>query len=654
MASFAIAGAATAVVVGAAFAIDAVDRQAGRHDAASHVLAELRGDANARNAAEWQAIAEGEVNEDRVKGVDELDVEIRGDLSRLRLLDAADADALEAVYLEYDRAVAIEFELLAAGQVEAAREFDETVVDPSFEEFEDRIVDARETAERREVSGRRGANRARLIIGAAALTLGWLLMWAFVRLHRRQAVDRADRARLEIEVESATALAAARTEEANHDALTGLPNRRYAMSLLRDLLAQSALDGNAPNVMLVDLNLFKEINDTLGHPVGDEVLVLVAQRFAAALDNGEFLARLGGDEFAVILNGGAEHVADVVADRLHDALATVFRVDDLTLSVSASIGIATCADGCTAEDLLRYADVAMYSAKRSEVPTVRYAAVDDTNSREQLLLGSEVIEAFARDQIVAYYQPQVNPKTGEVSAAEALARWRHPQLGVVGPDRLLPHIVQQRLTRRLTTRMLDVAIKQTAEWHGIGHEIAVAVNCTSNDLNDPGFSDDVVRLLDTHSLSGHFLKLEIVEGQLAALSPTSTANMAALRELGVRLSLDDFGTGYSSLSQLRSMPIDELKIDRSFVTNLDTEPFDQALVRSTIEFADMFGITVVAEGVETDEVLAVLRASAAHLVQGFLISRPVPADEMTAWMASRRNGESVRAAESPSSAVSPA
>jgi diguanylate cyclase (GGDEF)-like protein len=654
VATFAVAGAATAVVIGAALAVDAVDRRAGEHAAVSRVLAELRGDANARNAAEWQAIAEGEVEDLDGERVDDLDSQIRRGLDELRRLgDVDEADALGAVYLGYDTAVALEFELLADGKIADAKAFDEEVVDPAFEEFEERIVTARAAADERETAGRRRASTARMMIGAVALTAGWALMAAFVRLRRRQAVSCADRERLEVEVESANALAEARTEEANHDALTGLPNRRYAMSHLEALLSRSGEGRREPDVMLVDLNLFKEINDTLGHPVGDEVLVLVARRFAEALDNGEFLARLGGDEFAVIVDSEEDHAAEQVAERLHDALVTVFRVDDLTLTVSASIGIAMCSDGCTAQDLLRHADVAMYSAKRSDVPTVRYAAVDDTNSREQLLLGSQVVEAFACDQIVAYYQPQISAATGEVAALEALARWRHPQLGVVGPDRLLPHVIQQRLTRRLTTRMLDVAIKQTAEWHRLGYEVAVAVNCTSNDVNDPAFFDDVARLLGTHSLSGHLLKLEIVEGQLAALSPVSTANMTALRSIGVRLSLDDFGTGYSSLSQLRSLPIDELKIDRSFVANLHREPFDQALVRSTIEFADLFGITVVAEGVETDEVLSALQALSVHLLQGYLIARPLPADEITVWMASRKNDAVTRRVAAAPSAVTP-
>jgi diguanylate cyclase len=631
---------ATVVLVSAAVAIDAVDRKADRYDAAGDVMAELRGDSNARNAAEWQAIAEGEVGDDQLDGQNELDREIREDLERLRTLGATDeATELERLYLEYDKAVAIEFELLAAGQIAQAEEHDDAVVDPAFELFGNRILEARETWDRQEKAGRHQAGRARVFIGVAALAVGWLLMWALVRLHKRRAVDQADRERLEGEVESQTALLAARTAEANHDAMTGLANRRYVMhqleEIIRDLDASRTLE-----VMLIDLNQFKEINDTLGHPVGDQVLVQVAQRFVTTVGDNGFLARLGGDEFAVLLDGQTGHIsAEQTAGCLHDSLAPPFTVDGMTLAVSASVGIATHSDGCTAQDLLRYADVAMYTAKRTGVSTVRYAAIDDTNSLEQLLLGSEVIEAFANGQIVAFYQPQIDPRSGELVAVEALARWCHPDLGIVGPDRLLPHVVQQRLTRRLTTTMLDIAIQQCVRWHGQGDGISVAVNCTSTDLSDPDFSNDVDQLLAKHSLNGRFVKLEIVEAQFAAMSPTSTANMEALRKLGVRLSLDDFGTGYSSLSQLRNLPIDEVKMDKSFVAHLDTEAFDQALVRSTIEFAKMVGLTVVAEGVETHEVLAALSSSSVHLVQGYLISRPLPASEMTAWMADRRASE---------------
>ncbi|HWG93501.1 MAG TPA: bifunctional diguanylate cyclase/phosphodiesterase, partial [Mycobacteriales bacterium] len=390
-------------------------------------------------------------------------------------------------------------------------------------------------------------------------------------------------------------------------------------------------------VMLVDLDHFKEINDTLGHHVGDELIVEVSRRLAANLRPGDTVARLGGDEFAILalgISGPAD--GRFVAERLLAALEDPFVADNVRLDVQASLGVAVHpAHGDDADTLLQRADIALYDAK-AERGTVRlYEPTADDHTPEKLALAAELRRGLQDDELFLEFQPQVAALSGRTVGLEALVRWQHPTRGLLMPDEFLPVVENTGLIAPLTLAVLDKALEALAGWRAAGHEITVAVNLSVRHLTDLDLPSKVEALLRGRDIPPGALVLEVTETVIMSDPSRAVAVLNLLRDLGIGVAIDDFGTGYSSLAYLRRLQIDELKIDRSFVQNLPRDEGDAVIVRSTIEMGHNLGLRVVAEGVEDDETLRMLRSWRCDVVQGYGISRPVPQEAVLGWLDAR-------------------
>jgi diguanylate cyclase (GGDEF)-like protein/PAS domain S-box-containing protein len=440
--------------------------------------------------------------------------------------------------------------------------------------------------------------------------------------------DVSDAWQLELELRD---LAAKREHEAMHDPLTGLANRRLLSARLDQALTVAQSEGRELTVMLIDLNRFKELNDTLGHAAGDQLLREIRPRLLAASSGAELVARIGGDEFAVILSPGCGAAdAELIAERLRIALEQPFKVQDLTLRVGASVGIAVYPEHANdADTLLKRADVAMYSAKKHGVGYELYDAAYDGHSRERLTLIGELPAAIASGQLVVHYQPKYDLQNGAIVGVEALVRWQHPVHGLLGPDKFVALAEHAGVMRPLTHAVLDAALGQCARWRAEGLNLCVAVNLGAPNLLDAALPLDVKRLLDKWDLPVASLQLEITETIVSNDRASMIDVLQDLRALGVTLSLDDFGVGSSSLSFLRHLPVQELKIDRSFIIDLDTDDHNAAMVRTIIDLAHSFDMHVVAEGIETEAIRDRLATYGCDQGQGFLLGRPVPAAQLT-------------------------
>ena len=435
----------------------------------------------------------------------------------------------------------------------------------------------------------------------------------------------------------------AREHEALHDALTGLANRTMLLERTEAVLRERRRTGGHAALFLLDLDRFKEINDTLGHPTGDRVLALVAARLQASLRPEDVVARLGGDEFAVLLPQVRDvEAAREVADRLRAGLADPFHLDRLVIDVQASIGIAMFPEhGGSFDRLHQRADVAMYLAKGDGRGVEVYSPEKDNHSPERLSMLGELRKAIEHGQLEVHYQPQgaVASPGGDVVGVEALVRWRHPTRGLVMPDEFIPVAEQSDLMVRLTDEVLDQALAQAAQWRAPrGHpDVRVAVNVSARDLGDPGFADRVADALTRHQVPAELLVLEITERLLIGDFALGAEVLGRLRAIGVRISLDDFGTGYSSLTLLKALPVNQIKIDRSFVASIHDVEADATIVRSIVELAHGLGLGVVAEGVETQESLRSLATIGCDHVQGWLVGRPMPTEAAGAWIAAHRD-----------------
>ena len=413
-----------------------------------------------------------------------------------------------------------------------------------------------------------------------------------------------------------------------HDALTGLPNR----VLFEDRAAHAARGtrrgGSKLAIMLLDLDRFKEINDTLGHEQGNRLLVEVASRLSGSLRASDTIARMGGDEFGLVVPVVDAGDAHRVAVRLLAQLEEPVAVGDLSLRVAASVGIALYPDdGIDTETLIRKADVAMYAGKQVHLP-VRYSPDHDHYSPERLTLIGELKRALDQNEVVVHYQTIVDVAEGRVPAAEALVRWQHPSRGLISPAGFVAFAEQTGLMEQLTETVLRIALPQCAAWRRSGHDIVLAVNVSGRDLSDRGFPTRVTRLLAEAGLEPTSLELEIAEDVILADPTRTLAVLGPLRNIGVRLAVDNFGAQHTSLQYLRKLHIDALKIDRSFVLNLPSDPDDQAIVCSTIDLAHRLGLSVTAKGVETPDTLALLASYGCDLAQGHLFSHPVPAADI--------------------------
>jgi diguanylate cyclase (GGDEF)-like protein len=422
---------------------------------------------------------------------------------------------------------------------------------------------------------------------------------------------------------------------ATTDELTGLANREQFRKAVEDRIVAAGLDAHQFAVMLMDLDRFKEINDTLGHHYGDMLLRELGPRLVGALGPGGVVARLGGDEFAILPAEKADdsEVLEAVSARLFGSIQRPFQVDELALEVGASVGIARFPqDGDDSHALLRCADIAMYSAKETQSDFKFYSADQDRHSVSRLSVLSDIRHALAADEIVVHFQPIVDLDNLRVTGAEGLVRWAHPTLGLIPPGAFVQTVEQTGLIGPLTRHVLERSIAQCAEWRSNGNEMSVAVNLSVRNLLDRDLPKQIERLLTTYGLPADALQLEITESMIMSDPDRAVATVTRLSDLGVRMSVDDFGTGYSSLANLRRLPIDELKIDRSFVSPMLQDESDLIIVRSTINLGHDLGLKIIAEGVEDAPTLERLALLGCDLAQGFHVSRPMAADAFTEWL----------------------
>jgi diguanylate cyclase (GGDEF)-like protein len=416
--------------------------------------------------------------------------------------------------------------------------------------------------------------------------------------------------------------------QAEHDSLTGLPNRRVALLSLEDAIRKGAPFA----VMALDLNRFKEINDSLGHGVGDQVLGVVARRLDSSTKDRDLAARLGADEFLLLLAGVSTAQAIKVAHRIRDRIAQTVELDDLHLNVEARIGIALFPEhGNNAETLMRRADIAMYDAKQAGHQVAVYQAGWDERHLRRLSLARDLKEALGGDGLHLLYQPKAALRDRERIGAEALIRWHHPTLGPLRPDEFIAIAENAGHINRLTRWVLKTAVAQLQQWHREHLMVQLSVNISAQDLLDEDLPGYIATLLANAEVEPQALCLEITESSVMKDEQQGHAMLSRLKGIGLRLAVDDFGTGYSSLSQLKRMPVDELKIDKSFVLNLDLSDDDAVIVHSTIELGHNMGLEVVAEGVETREAVMLLESFGCDLIQGFLLGKPMAATELAVW-----------------------
>jgi len=425
--------------------------------------------------------------------------------------------------------------------------------------------------------------------------------------------------------------------QALHDPLTGLPNR----TLLEDRLAQEVKraerDEGVLGVMILDLEEFKAVNDTFGHQVGDDLLRQVGERLAAATRDVDTVARMGGDEFGIVLGGiRGEEEAATSAKRLLGALEESVLVEGQWISVGASVGIALFPQhGAEPAALMRRADVALYAAKRAGRGYSFYAAEDDQFNPRRLALRAELRDAIENGGLELHFQPQVECGSGRVVGVEALVRWRHPDHGLMLPDLFIPIAEHSGLMGQLTAWVIGEALNWSDLWSQQGRRLMVAVNLSALQLQDRQLPDAIAEAVRGHRASAGRLQIELTESAVMADAERALEILGSLSELGIRLSIDDFGTGYSSLSYLRQLPVQEIKIDRSFVVDLPRSESDAVIVRSIIDLGHNLGLSVVAEGVEEGAALTMLERLGCDLVQGYHLSRPLPALEFGRWLADR-------------------
>jgi diguanylate cyclase (GGDEF)-like protein len=422
--------------------------------------------------------------------------------------------------------------------------------------------------------------------------------------------------------------------QGGHDSLTGLPNRTLFLDHLALWIANAKRHGTLVGMVMMDLDRFKEINDTLGHSLGDDLLVEIGRRLSQTIRETDTVARLGGDEFAVVFESAAPPSAVEVAQRIGRALETPFTLAGVSIDVKASMGIALYPlHAEDAETLMKRADVAMYQAKRSQVPYALYEPGRDEHSLRRLAILSELRQAVANDALELHYQPKVDMASERAIHAEALVRWRHPVHGMMLPDEFIQLAEQSGNIGIITKWVLRRAIADCAGWNRAGFGLAVAVNLSALDLYDAELPTLISGLLHDEGLEPSKLVLEITESAVMKDAAYAVKTLREVKARGITLAIDDYGTGYSSLAHLRRLPLDELKIDKSFVVNLgEGATEDSVIVRSTIELGHNMGLRVVAEGVESAEGYAILKRFGCNMAQGYFISRPLASPQFVAWM----------------------
>ena len=417
--------------------------------------------------------------------------------------------------------------------------------------------------------------------------------------------------------------------QALHDALTGLPNRSLLYDRVQQTINKTHREKGSMALLMMDLDRFKDINDTLGHQVGDQVLEQVSHRLVNTLRDTDTVARLGGDEFAIALPLQDQNYAEKIARKILDSLEKPFQVEGYQLFVGGSIGMAIYPEhGDRVEVLLQHADVAMYVAKRGNSGYRVYDPYQDKDSIGRLALSNDLRNALNNEELMVYYQPKLEMSSGLIYGVEALVRWNHPERGFIPPDQIIYIAEHTGLIKQLTHWVLKEAISQCSHWNNHGLNLSVSVNLSTRNLQDPGLFEILQSHLITYNFPPESLVLEVTESAMMLEPEYAGHTLARMDALGVYISIDDFGTGFSSLAYLRQLPVDELKIDKSFVMNMDNNENDAVIVRSTIDLAKNLGLKVVAEGVESAEIWDLLNVLGCDSAQGFYMSKPLPADQL--------------------------
>jgi diguanylate cyclase (GGDEF)-like protein len=538
--------------------------------------------------------------------------------------DRRTVDTLRAMVARYQTAVAHMFAAIDARDEATILRIDNEETDPAFQQMSDLVqsaTDQHTRAAAKAVADLRRVEGIVFVTTAVGFAAGLCLLAVFAMIavgYQRALLNQAETSR----------------HQALHDPLTGLANRTLFTNRLDQALQSAHRTGTKTSVMLLDLDRFKEVNDTLGHQYGDELLRQVATRISDAQRASDTVARLSGDEFAILMPHAGEAAATALAARILAALHRSFTLNDVTVDIEASIGAAiapTHADDTIA--LMRCADIAMYDAKDSKNGVGLYRPDMHTQDSTRLVLLGDLRRALdTNDQLVVHYQPKISLQFGELCGVEALVRWQHPERGMVQPLEFIPIAETTGLINRLTTYVLRLAIGQARTWLDTGLPIPVAVNLSPRCLLDAGLVQHVTDLLREYQLPASLLRLEVTETAIMANPTLALSTLTELHHLGIRLSIDDYGTGYSSMAYLKRLPVDELKVDRTFVLNMDTDHSDASLVRSAIDLGHNLGLTVVAEGVEGSDHVTALQSLGCDIAQGYHYARPMPPENLTAWI----------------------
>ncbi|TNF92130.1 MAG: bifunctional diguanylate cyclase/phosphodiesterase [Gammaproteobacteria bacterium] len=422
-------------------------------------------------------------------------------------------------------------------------------------------------------------------------------------------------------------------DQSLHDALTGLPNRVMLDERLEYHIITCKSKETSLALFLVDLDRFKEVNDSLGHDVGDEIIILAGDRMRSCISDIETLGRLGGDEFAIISPNTTRDESIELANKLNTSFNDTFNIGEHKIHMSASIGIAIYPeDGVDKQILLQHADIAMYSAKRNRSRYAFYDPSEDKHSSKRIAVISDLRNAILQSKLELYFQPKLDIKTHTVIGAEALLRWNHPEFGYINPERIVDIAETEGFINELTIWTLIHAVQQCSSWHKQGYMISVAVNLSLSNLYHETFAQDVLEILQKYDLDSQYLTLEITENSMMAHPIRSIKILNRLHNMGIKLSVDDFGTGFSSLSYLKKLPVDELKIDKSFVMDMTKDDSDRVIVHSTIELGHNLGLSVVAEGIENDLTKSILEAIQCDYAQGYLFSKPLDSKAFILWL----------------------
>ena len=422
--------------------------------------------------------------------------------------------------------------------------------------------------------------------------------------------------------------------QALHDGLTGLPNRILLLDRINQVVKDAKRNNTNLAVIVMDLDRFKEINDTLGHHIGDILLQEISKRLLNVLRNLDTIARLGGDEFAILLNNINLEGAKIVAEKITTALAIPFQIETHQLLIRCSQGIALYPEhGETDADLLKHGDIAMYIAKRAHLSHCIYDPKENHHDVSQISLSADLTTAISKNKLELYYQPKVDSKTGKVVSTEALLRWNHPTKGFISPELVIEIAEQSGLIQLLTDYVIKTAIEQISEWQKTDIAIGVAVNLSVFNLRSPTLATSIESYLRSSKLNPAKLTLEVTESAMMHSPELAASVLCKLNNMGLRISIDDFGTGYSSLAYLKNLPVHELKIDHSFIMNIANDKSDVSIVKSTIELAHNLGLSVVGEGVESKESWDILNDLGCDIIQGYFFSKPLPIKEFNTWHA---------------------